>query len=86
LLFNRNHRARLTAVAPDVHRFLAEFLSDRVVNPATALADDSAHHLRTPQKSRKVRASIWTPEGSPLKLWTKQAKRKAGWLGQRGPV
>jgi len=38
-----------------------------------------------PAKSAAKYASIWTPEGSPLKVWTeKQAKLLQGWLGQRG--
>jgi ferrochelatase len=37
-----------------------------------------------PAKSAAKYASIWTPEGSPLKVWTeKQAKLLQGWLGQR---
>jgi ferrochelatase len=42
--------------------------------------------LRTrPKKSAAKYASIWTPEGSPLKVWTeKQAKLLRGHLGQRG--
>ena len=42
--------------------------------------------LRTrPAKSARKYASIWTPEGSPLKVWTeKQALLLAGYLGQRG--
>jgi protoporphyrin/coproporphyrin ferrochelatase len=38
-----------------------------------------------PAKSAAKYASIWTPEGSPLKVWTeKQAKLLQGWLSQRG--
>jgi ferrochelatase len=42
--------------------------------------------LRTrPAKSAAKYASIWTPEGSPLKVWTKkQATLLAGWLGEKG--
>jgi ferrochelatase len=37
-----------------------------------------------PAKSAAKYASIWTAEGSPLKVWTeKQAKLLQGWLGQR---
>ena len=40
-----------------------------------------------PAKSAAKYASIWTPEGSPLKVWTKrQAKLLQGWLGQRNHV
>ena len=36
-------------------------------------------------KSAAKYATIWTPEGSPLKLWTeKQAKLLQGWLGEHG--
>jgi ferrochelatase len=36
-------------------------------------------------KSAAKYASIWRPEGSPLKLWTdKQAKLLQGWLGEHG--
>jgi protoporphyrin/coproporphyrin ferrochelatase len=38
-----------------------------------------------PKKSAAKYASIWTPEGSPLKVWTqKQALMLRGYLGQRG--
>ena len=42
--------------------------------------------LRTrPAQSAAKYASIWTAEGSPLKLWTeKQGKLLQGWLGERG--
>jgi ferrochelatase len=37
-----------------------------------------------PAKSAAKYASIWTPDGSPLKIWTeKQSKLLQGWLGQR---
>ena len=36
-------------------------------------------------KSAAKYASIWTPDGSPLRVWTeKQAKLLAGYLGERG--
>ena len=75
--------------APDVRRYLAEFLGDpRVVEIPRALWMLILHGiiLRTrPKKSAEKYASVWTPEGSPLKLWTeKQAKLLQGWLGQRG--
>jgi ferrochelatase len=38
-----------------------------------------------PARSAKKYASIWTPEGSPLKVWTeRQAALLEGYLGQRG--
>jgi ferrochelatase len=38
-----------------------------------------------PKKSAAKYASIWTPEGSPLKVWTaKQASLLRGYLGERG--
>lgn len=78
-----------TPTAPDVRRYLAEFLSDpRVVEIPRLLWLLILHGiiLRTrPAKSAAKYASIWTPEGSPLKIWTeKQAKLLQGWLAQRG--
>ena len=72
-----------------VRRYLAEFLWDpRVVEIPRALWWLVLHGviLRTrPAKSAAKYASIWTPEGSPLKVWTeKQAKLLAGYLGERG--
>jgi len=72
-----------------VRRYLAEFLSDhRVVEIPRLLWLAILHGviLRTrPAKSAKKYASIWTPEGSPLRVWTdKQAKLLAGYLGERG--
>lgn len=78
------------APTPDaVRRYLAEFLSDRrVVEIPRALWLLILHGviLRTrPAKSAKKYASIWTAEGSPLKVWTdKQASLLRGYLGQRG--
>jgi protoporphyrin/coproporphyrin ferrochelatase len=71
-----------------VRRYLAEFLSDhRVVEIPRLLWLALLHGviLRVrPAKSAAKYASIWTPEGSPLKIWTeKQAKMLQGWLGQR---
>ena len=71
-----------------VRRYLAEFLSDhRVVEIPRLLWMLILHGviLRTrPAKSAAKYASVWTPEGSPLKLWTeKQSKLLQGWLGQR---
>lgn len=73
----------------DVRRFLREFLSDRRVVEIPRLLWLLILHgiiLRLrPAKSAAKYASIWTPEGSPLKVWTeKQAKLLQGWLAQRG--
>jgi ferrochelatase len=75
--------------AAAVRPYLADFLGDpRVVEIPRALWAPILHGiiLRTrPAKSAAKYASIWTPEGSPLKVWTqKQAKLLAGWLGERG--
>lgn len=73
----------------DVRRFLAEFLSDpRVVEIPRLLWLMILHgvilRLR-PARSAAKYASIWTPEGSPLKVWTeKQSKLLQGWLAERG--
>lgn len=72
-----------------VRRYLAEFLSDhRVVEIPRAIWLAILHGviLRTrPAKSAAKYASIWTPEGSPLRVWTdKQTKLLAGYLGERG--
>ena len=72
-----------------LRRFLAEFLGDpRVVEIPRALWWPILHGviLRVrPAKSARKYASIWTPEGSPLKVWTeKQAKLLGGYLGERG--
>ena len=71
-----------------VRRYLAEFLSDHRVVEIPRLVWLLILHgiiLRfRPAKSAAKYASIWTPEGSPLKLWTeKQSKLLQGWLGQR---
>ncbi len=75
--------------APAVRRYLAEFLSDRRVVEIPRLLWLAILHgviLRTrPAKSALKYASIWTPEGSPLRTWTeKQTKLLAGYLGERG--
>jgi ferrochelatase len=74
--------------APAVRRYLAEFLGDpRVVEIPRLLWLLILHGiiLRTrPAKSAAKYASVWTPDGSPLRVWTeKQAKLLQGWLGQR---
>ncbi len=71
-----------------VRRYLAEFLSDqRVVEIPRLLWLLILHGIILrfrPAKSAAKYASIWTPEGSPLKVWTeRQAKLLQGWLGQR---
>ena len=68
-----------TPTTPAVRRYLGEFLSDRRVVEIPRLLWLLILHgvvLRfRPARSAAKYASIWTPEGSPLKLWTeKQAK------------
>ena len=62
--------------APAVRRYLAQFLSDpRVVEIPAALWKPILHGiiLRVrPAKSAAKYASIWTPEGSPLAVWTRR--------------
>jgi ferrochelatase len=57
-----------------LRRYLGEFLSDPRVVEIPALVWKPILHgiiLRTrPRKSAAKYASIWTPEGSPLKVWT----------------
>jgi ferrochelatase len=72
-----------------LRRYLAEFLSDpRVVEIPRPLWWPLLHGLilrLRPAKSARKYAAIWTPEGSPLALWTaKQARLLAGYLGQAG--
>ena len=72
-----------------LRRYLAQFLSDeRVVEIPKLLWMLILHGiiLRVrPKKSAAKYASIWTPEGSPLKVWTeKQSVMLRGWLGERG--
>lgn len=74
---------------PAVRRYLAEFLSDpRVVEIPAWLWKPILHGviLRTrPRRSAAKYNSIWTAEGSPLRIWTeKQAKLLAGYLGEKG--
>jgi ferrochelatase len=75
--------------APAVRRYLAEFLGDpRVVEIPRALWWPILHGiiLRTrPAKSAAKYATIWTPEGSPLKVWTdRQAQGLQDWLTRQG--
>ena len=72
-----------------VRRYLAEFLADRRVVEIPRLAWlPVLYGLVLPLRSSKSAAkyrTIWTPEGSPLKVWTeRQAKRLQGWLGEHG--
>ena len=72
-----------------VRRYLGEFLHDpRVIEIPRLIWCPILHGviLRVrPAQSAKRYASVWTPQGSPLTVWTdKQAKLLAGYLGQRG--
>jgi ferrochelatase len=74
-----------------VQRYLAQFLSDpRVVEIPRLIWWPVLHGivLRVrPARSARKYAAIWTPEGSPLAVWTdKQAKLLRGYLGERGHV
>ena len=75
--------------APAVRRYLAEFLADpRVVEIPRVIWMPLLYGLILPFRSSKSAvkyASIWRPDGSPLKVWTdKQAKLLQGWLGEHG--
>jgi ferrochelatase len=75
--------------APAVRRYLKQFLSDpRVVEIPRAAWWLILHGLILPLRSAKSAqkyASIWTREGSPLKVHTeKQALLLQGYLGERG--
>jgi len=77
------------ASTPAVRRYLREFLSDpRVVEIPRAAWLPILYGIILPLRSSKSAAkyrTIWTPEGSPLKVWTeRQAKRLQGWLGEQG--
>jgi len=77
------------ATASAVRPYLADFLGDpRVVEIPKAIWWLILHGiiLRVrPAKSAAKYASIWTPDGSPLKVWTrKQAVLLNGWMGERG--
>lgn len=64
--------------APALRRYLAEFLSDpRVVEIPRALWLPLLHAviLRVrPARSAAKYASVWTPEGSPLAVWTRRQR------------
>ncbi len=72
-----------------LRRYLGEFLNDRRVVEIPRLLwwlilNGVILRVR-PAKSAAKYASIWTPEGSPLRVWTeKQATLLRGYLGQRG--
>jgi ferrochelatase len=75
--------------AAAVRRYLAQFLSDpRVVEIPRIVWLPILHGiiLRVrPAKSAQKYASIWTPEGSPLKIWTeRQAQALGTALGTAG--
>lgn len=75
--------------APAVRRYLAEFLNDPRVVEIPRWAWWPVLHgiiLRTrPKASAAKYASVWTADGSPLKVWTeRQAKLLQGTLGERG--
>jgi len=75
--------------AKAVRRYLAEFLADpRVVEIPRLVWLPILYGLILPfrpAKSAAKYATIWTPEGSPLRLWTdRQSKLLQGWLGERG--
>lgn len=75
--------------APALRRYLGQFLSDpRVIEIPMAVWKPILHGiiLRVrPAKSAAKYASIWMPEGSPLRVWTeRQTKLLMGYLGERG--
>ena len=75
--------------APALRRYLKEFLSDpRVVEipkPLWWLILNGIILNVRPKKSAAKYASVWMPEGSPLRVHTeRQAKLLKGLLGQRG--
>jgi len=75
--------------APALRRYLAEFLGDhRVVEIPKPIWWLILHGiiLRVrPAKSAAKYASIWTQDGSPLKVWTdKQAQGLQDWLTRQG--
>ena len=75
--------------APALRKYLKEFLSDpRVVEIPRLVWWFILHGLILtvrPKQSAAKYATIWTDEGSPLKVWTqKQAALLQGYLGERG--
>ena len=72
-----------------LRRYLGEFLSDhRVVEIPKLIWWPILHGIilrLRPAKSAAKYASIWTPEGSPLRVWTeRQAQSLQTWLQQQG--
>lgn len=72
-----------------LRRYLAEFLSDpRVVEiprPIWWLILYGIILRVRPSRSAAKYATIWTPEGSPLKVWTeRQAQRLQAWFDDQG--
>lgn len=87
LLCNLGTPEAPTAAA--VRPYLREFLGDpRVVEIPRLAWLPILYGVILPLRSGKSAAKyakIWTPEGSPLKVWTeRQAKRLQGWLGEHG--
>ena len=77
------------ATAPALRRYLGEFLSDsRVVEipkPLWWLILNGIILNTRPKKSAAKYASVWMPEGSPLRVHTeRQTKLLKGLLGERG--
>ena len=75
--------------APSLKRYLRQFLSDpRVVEiprPIWWLILNGIILNIRPKKSAAKYASVWMPEGSPLRVHTeRQAKLLAGYLGEQG--
>ncbi len=75
--------------APALRRYLAQFLSDpRVVEIPAWVWKPILYGvilIVRPAQSAAKYASVWTPEGSPLAVWTqRQAKLLRGYLGERG--
>jgi protoporphyrin/coproporphyrin ferrochelatase len=74
---------------PSLKRYLKQFLSDpRVVEipkPIWWLILNGIILNTRPKKSAAKYASVWMPEGSPLRVHTeRQAKLLAGYLGEKG--
>ena len=72
-----------------LRRYLAEFLGDhRVVEIPRPIWWLILHGIilrLRPAKSAAKYATIWTPDGSPLKVWTeKQAQSLQAWMLQQG--
>ncbi|MDE2402734.1 MAG: ferrochelatase [Burkholderiales bacterium] len=75
--------------ASALRRYLAQFLSDRRVVEIPRLLWLPILHgiiLRVrPAKSAAKYASVWMPQGSPLRVWTeKQTTLLQGFLGEKG--